>query len=174
MPGSDDSDYEMGKRYRYRLYGDLLDGAIAGLLGGGSIMVLTLLYDALLFKPLVTPNFLAQTLLGREGVAVDGTAQAKLVQIGMFTVLHLAAFVFLGIVLVKIFRITGIRNTLLFGGLYGFTVCTSLFGVSLQLSGAEVSLEPKRLVLLLVNFIAGVVMAGYLQARTPRRKGEQQ
>jgi hypothetical protein len=137
-------------------------------------MVLTLLYDVLLFKPLVTPNFLAQALIGREGLTGDFAAQAKFIQIGMFTVLHLAAFVLLGIVLAKIFRMTGMRKTLLFGGLYGLTACTLLFGASLKLSGAEVSLEPKRLVVLLVNFVAGVVMAGYLQTKTPRQKDEQQ
>ncbi len=171
MSGSDDSGYWAAERYRDRLYGDLRDGAIAGLLGGGSIMVLALLYDALLFTPLATPGFLAQVLIGRVGLAPGVTTDLRLVRIGMFTVLHLAAFVFLGIVLVKFFRITGIRKTLLVGGLYGLIACTSLFGVSLRLSGVEVSLEPKWLAVVLGNFVAGVVMVGYLQTRTPRQGG---
>ena len=170
MAGSHDSGYWAAERYRDRLYSDLRDGAIAGLLGGGSIMVLSLLYDALLFTPLATPDFLAQALIGRAGPAADITAQLRLVRIAMFTVLHLAAFIFLGIVLVKFFRITNIRKTLLHGGLYGLTACTTLFGASLQLSGTKVSVAPEWLAVLLGNFIAGVVMAGYLQTRTPQQE----
>jgi hypothetical protein len=156
--------------YRDRLYGDLRDGAVAGLLAGGAIMVLFLLYDVLLFTPLQTPDFLAQALTGLGPPAADTAAGTKLVRMAMFTVLHLMAFIFLGIVLVEFFRITERPKTLLSGGLYGLTACTTLFSAALHLSGTKVSLEPGWPAVLLGNFIAGVVMAGFLKARTPQQE----
>jgi hypothetical protein len=98
---------------RDRLYGDILDGAIAGLFGGGLIMILILLCDALLFEPLATSNFPALLLIDGEGL----------------------------------------------------TVCTILFGVTLQISSAEVTFESRWLIVPLANFIAGDVIAAYLKIR---------
>lgn len=172
MSSSYDSAYWAAQKYRDQLHVDLRDGAIAGILGGGSIMILFLFHDMLLFKPLSTPNLLAQILIGREGLASDLADRLRFVQIGMFTVLHLSAFLLLGIALAKFFRITKIRKTLLSGGIYGLIACTGLFGVSLRLSGIEVAYEPRWLVVLLLNFVAGAIMAGYLRTRTPKQQDE--
>jgi hypothetical protein len=164
LDSKDSGDWE----YRDRLYRDLCDGVIAGLLGAGSIMILFLVSDALLFRPLATPDFLAQTFLGQESHAADIAGRLRIIRIVMFTVLHLAAFMFLGIVLAEVLRITGFRSTLLRGGLYGATVCSIVFGVSLHLSGTEVSARPGWAAVLLGNFVAGVVMGGYLQLSAQR------
>ena len=136
------------------------------MLGGGSIMILLLGVDSLLFRPLATPTFLADALIGQEGLGLDFTAQLRAVRIVMFTVLHLAVFTVLGIILAKLVRMSEIGKSLLVGGLYGLTVCTLLFGVVLHLSGTElVGVLPWPAVIL-GNFIAGVVMVGYLKVRT--------
>lgn len=172
MPDSNDSSYWAAEKYRDRLVADVRNGAIAGILGGASIMVLAFLFDALIFKPLTTSNFPVQVLIDRAGITPDGAARLRVAQVGVFIVVHLAVFALLGIVLVKFLRIFRIRKTLLLGGFYGLVACTSLFGVSLRLLGADVSFKLKWLVVPLVNFIAGIVMAVYLQAVGPHEEDE--
>jgi len=129
-------------------------------------MILFLAYDALFFRPLATPDFLSEVLLGRGILATDIAARLRLVRIVMFTVLHLAAFTALGIVLANLFRMSGVRKRLLLGGLYGLTACTLLFRAGLHLSGTELLVEPQWPAVMLGNFVAGIVMVGYLKART--------
>lgn len=169
MQRSDDSSYfaaeRAAERYHDRVHGDLRYGAVAGLLGGGSIMILFLVYDALFFEPFATPDFLSELLLGRDALATDIAARLRLVRIAMFTALHLGAFTALGIVLANLFRMSGVRKRLLLGGLYGLTVCTLVFRAGLHLSGTELLAEPQWPAVMLGNFVAGVVMVGYLQGR---------
>jgi hypothetical protein len=129
-------------------------------------MIFFLAYDALSFRPLATPDFLADVVLGEEVLSLDLTVQLRAAGIITFTVLHLAVFAVLGMLLSNLFRITGTRESPLLGGLYGLTVCTVLFGVVLHLSGTELLAEPQWPSVLLGNFVAGVVMAGYLRFQT--------
>lgn len=174
MQRSDDSRYfaaeRAAERYHDRIHNDLRYGAIAGLLGGGLIMIFFLVYDALFFEPFATPDFLSEVLIGREALASDISARLRLVRIAMFTVLHLGAFTALGIVLANLFRLSGVRKRLLLGGLYGLTVCTLVFRGGLHLSGTELLAEPQWPAVMLGNFVAGVVMVGYLHARTSLQK----
>jgi hypothetical protein len=174
MQRSDDSRYfaaeRAAERYHDRVHNDLRFGAVAGLLGGASIMILFFVYDVLFFTPLATPDFLSDLLLGREALAADIAVRLRAVRIAIFTVVHLAAFTALGIVLANLFRISGVRKSLLLGGLYGLSVCTLLFRAGLHLSGTELLTEPEWPAVMLGNFLAGVVMVGYLQARTSLQK----
>ena len=129
-------------------------------------MILLLGVDALFFRPLATPDFLAEALIGHEALALDFTAQLRAVRIVMFTVLHLAVFMGLGIILAKLVRRSEIGKSLLVGGLFGLIVCTILFGVVLHLSGTELVGVPPWPAVALGNLLAGVVMAGYLKVRT--------
>ena len=148
---------------------DLLDGSVAGLLGGGTIVVLFLVFDTLLFTPLATPDFLAQGLLGRADLAAELSARLRIVRIGMFTGLHLFTFTALGIGLAVFFRMSGVRKTLLLGGLYGLTACTLLFRAGLDLSGTELLVTPQWPAVILGNLLAGIVMVFYLRVRTPEQ-----
>jgi hypothetical protein len=142
----------------------LRQGAIAGILGGGAIILLFLAYDALSFGPLATPDRLSGDLLGLESVVTDlGVRLGFLVRIGLFTLLHLGAFIAMGTLLVAFFRYSGVRSKVLFGGLYGVTVCTVAFLAALNASGAELMATPEWPALLFGNFVAGVVMGSYLE-----------
>ena len=165
MRPSDHSSFVEVERHRDRLSKDLRYGAVAGLLGGVSIMILFLGYDALYFEPLATPDFLAEELIGQGAFALDLTHQLRLVRIGIFTVLHLAVFTGLGILLTALFHMTGARESLLLGVLYGLTVCTILFSVVMHLSGTELLADPRWPAEMLGNSIAGVVMVSYLRVR---------
>ena len=152
--------------YGDRLHNDLRHGAIAGLLGGVSIILLFSAYDALFFGPLTTPDRLSQSLLSIEDVAAGiGVRLSFVVRIGLFTVFHLGSFAVLGTVLANLFRMSGVRSRLLLGGLYGLTACTVVFFAGLNLSGTQLLAAPEWPALLLGNFVAGVVMGGYLQVR---------
>jgi len=143
---------------------DLRQGAIAGILGGGAIILLFLAYDALSFGPLATPDRLSGGLLGLDSLVTDiGVRLGFLVAIGLFTLFHLGAFMALGILLLAFLRISGVRSKVLFGGLYGVTVCTVAFLAALNASGAELMATPEWPALLLGNFLAGVVMGSYLE-----------
>ncbi|MFH1763135.1 MAG: hypothetical protein ABIF09_02985 [Gemmatimonadota bacterium] len=148
------------------MHKDLRNGAVAGLLGGASIMILFLGYDAFSFGPLSTPDLLAEAITGQEILVLDFAAPLRVARIMMFTVLHLAVFSGLGIILTNLFRMTGARESLLLGGLYGLTVCTVLFSLVLHLSGTELLAQPQWPAVALGNFVAGVVMVGYLKVRT--------
>jgi hypothetical protein len=160
-PGN--SSYWAEDRHRARRYRDLRNGAVAGLLGGVSIMVFFLGYDALFFGPLATPNFLAGTFIGKD---VSALVQLRGAPIVLFSVLHLAVFVGLGIMLEELLRMMKAGGSLLFGGFYGLTICTTLFWVVLHLSGVELLVEPRWVAVMLGNFLAGAVMGSYLKIRT--------
>jgi len=160
-----DSDDSSEWAYRERLYKNLRHGAVAGLLGGGSIMILVLGSDTLFFRPLATPDLLAKALIGDNALGLDFAVQLRFVRIMMFTVLHLAVFTGLGILLTSLLRVTGARQSLLIGGLYGLSVCTALFLAVLHLSGTGLSAGLHWPTVLLANLVAGVVMMSYLKVR---------
>jgi hypothetical protein len=162
MPGSDDSS---DWAYRERMYQDLRRGAVAGLLGGGSVMLLVLGSDTLFFKPLATPDFLAKALIGDQAPGLDFAVQVRVFRIVLFTALHLAVFTGLGILFTALLHATGARESLLVGGLYGLSACTTVFAAVLHLSGTGLLAGPNWPTVLLANFVAGVVMVSYLKVR---------
>ncbi len=87
----------------------------------------------------------------------------KTVRIAIFTLLHLAAFAFLGVALARLLHFAQLKKAVLGGALYGLTACTLLFGVSLQVSGARMAEVPGWPAILLGNVAAGIVMATYLR-----------
>ncbi len=88
LPSHDSSAWAAG-RYQDRLHRDLRNGAVAGLLGGGSIMILFLAYDAFSFGPLATPDLLAEAITGQKILALDFPAPLRVARIMVFTVPHL-------------------------------------------------------------------------------------
>ena len=153
-----------GAEFHERRNRALRQGAIAGMLGGCAIILLFLAYDALSFGPLATPDRLSENLLGLDSLIGDvGVRLGFLVRIGLFTALHLGAFMALGTLLLAFLRYSRVRSRVLFGGLYGVTVCTVAFLAALKVSGAELMATPEWPALLLGNFVAGVVMGSYLE-----------
>lgn len=162
--GSGDGDRKRG-------LAPLRHGALAGLLAGAWIVVFFLVYDLLLFRPLATPTSLSEALpdvlteplLDREALTAGIDAKLAAVRVFIFSVIHLATFAMLGVVLSMMLHAGTMRQTLLAGGLYGLTACTLLFFGGLQVTGVEPSSEPGWPSVLLGNCVAGVVMMGYLK-----------
>jgi hypothetical protein len=177
MYGYDDSRASWAaERYRARVQDDLRHGAVAGLLGGGAIILFFAAYDALLFSPLATPNLLSQmlpksdglseVLIDPEALLADVGARLSFFRMAIFTALHLGAFTVLGIALVKLLSLDGVVGGLLVGGLYGLVACSLGFLAALHLSGAGLAANPVWPAVLLGNFVAGMVMGGYLELKT--------
>jgi hypothetical protein len=162
MPVSGRSTYGDARRHR-QLLRDYRDGAVAGLLAGTTLIVLFFVYDVLSFAPLATPDFLSGEILGSEDPGAELAPMLRTVRIAIFTLLHLAAFAFLGIGLARLHHFTQLKNAVLAGALYGLTACTLLFGVSLQVSGTQMSAVPGWPAILLGNVAAGIVMGVYLR-----------
>ena len=159
----DRSAYASARKYRELRRKDLRDGALAGLLAGAAVMLLFLAYDLVSFTPLATPEFLSAALFGSGNASPAEEAGSDGGRLALFTVVHLATFVLLGIGLARLFRNTGVRRSLWAGGLYGFLVCTIIFSVSMQITGTEVSDGPGHWSIMAVNLAAGLVMVSYLR-----------
>ena len=150
--------------HRELLLRDYRDGAVAGLLAGTTLIVLFFVYDVLSFAPLATPDFLSGEFLGNEDPGGEYAPMLRTVRMVIFTFLHLAAFAFLGIALARLLHFAQLKKAVLAGALYGLTACTLLFGVSLQVSGTEMSAGgPGWPAVLVVNVAAGIVMVIYLR-----------
>ena len=159
----DQSAYVAEQDYRKLLRKDLRYGVLAGLLAGAAIMILFFFYDVLWFRPLATPDFLSNALLGGGDLSAETLIKLRSTRIVIFSILHLVAFTFLGILFARFFRFTQLRKTLLSGGLYGLIVCTAVFSASMQVTGTQMSAEPGWPALLAGNFGAGIVMVIFLR-----------
>lgn len=138
----------------------LRDGLIAGVLAGLAVAAFFLLVDALQAQPLRTPRFLAGALFGSG-------ADAGLLLMSAFTVVHLAAFAAIGALALLLFRATQLPLNPLTGGVYGVFACTLLFYGSLVTTGTEVLAAPAWPAVLAGNLLGGVVLGTYLHWRGP-------
>ena len=159
----DHSAHVAEQTYRKLLRKDLRDGAIAGILAGGVLLVLFFAYDLVYFRPLATPDFLSSAFFGGGEPGEETIARLRSARIGAFTVLHLVTFTFVGVLLARFFRFTQLRKTFLTGALYGLIVCTAVFSAGLQVTGAEMSVAPPWPPLLGGNFATGLVMVMFLR-----------
>ncbi|MGB5303010.1 MAG: hypothetical protein WBO43_00400 [Gemmatimonadota bacterium] len=163
MSVHDHSAHVAEEAYRKSLRKDFLHGALAGVLAGAAMMILFFAYDMLSFKPLATPDFLSSALLGGGEPNAETAVKLRTARIAGFTTFHLLVFTVLGITLARFLRFTGLKKTLLAGGLYGLIVCTAIFNVSMQVTGTQLAAATGWPALLAGNFAAGIVMVAFLR-----------
>ena len=149
--------------YRKLLHQDLLWGGLAGLLAGGALTVFFFGYDVLWFRPMATPDFLSGALLGGGEPGAETVERLRNLRISIFTMLHMTAFTFLGIIFARFFRFTQLRKTLLAGVLWGLIVCTAVLSAGMQVTGTQMATEPGWPGLLAGNAAAGLVMVLFLR-----------
>lgn len=131
-------------------------GVVAGILGGATVVLFFFGLDLVQGEPFRTPRVLAEFLFnGGAGAAGGGLVVA-------FTALHFAAFAVLGGAAALLCRWVQLPPNMLLGGIYGLFVATLLFYLSLLLTGARVLQAPPWPGVLAGNFLAGLVMGGYL------------
>lgn len=136
-------------------------GAIAGVIGAATLAVWFFIVDALQGAPLQTPAFLASSMAGRSAVETSATL------IGMYTALHVVAFVLVGIGVTWLIARVPIRPHFLLGLVLGFLLFDVLFYAGVVITGVNIVRAIGWPEVLIGNLLAGVAMLGYLQATTP-------
>lgn len=106
----------------------LIDGAVAGLIGGAVIAVWFFIFDAARGEPLKTPEILSSALLHGAGQPALGGAAWTLV--GEYMVAHFIAFAMIGAVAAMLMAAAEKRSEL-FGTLFIFTIGFEVFCIAL-------------------------------------------
>lgn len=137
-------------------------GIVAGLLAGAAVAIFFLVLDVAAGELFRTPSQLAAAVFGTDPAAVGA------VLITLFTGLHLAVFAALGAGAVILFRWAGLPQNVVSGALYGLFVFSLIFYVSLLVTGTGVFPAAWWPAALAGNFVAGLVLGGYLHWAGPR------
>lgn len=106
-------------------------GAIAGVLAATALVLWFFLVDAIAGVPLRTPRFLADVLGGATNVEFDGG-------IAIYTVVHYAVFIVIGIVTAYVADWMDIVPSTILGFVLGFLLFDLLFYGSVAATGVDV------------------------------------
>lgn len=132
-------------------------GALAGVLAAIALAVWFLVVDIAQGQPFRTPSFLARVMLGMDG-------DLGFAGIAVYTVLHFAAFIAVGVVAAWIAeRLDAVPGTLL-GIVLGFLLFDLVFYGSVLFTGVDVVDVLGWPVVLIGNVIAGMVLFATLTA----------
>ncbi|MBT8337704.1 MAG: hypothetical protein KJO11_13935 [Gemmatimonadetes bacterium] len=140
-------------------------GLQAGLVAGGGVALFYLATDVVRLAPLETVAALARAFLGLPTEALppglDIAALATTgIAVGVYSLLHFAAFGALGLLATFVVPATSFWATLGRGGLFGGVAASLLFVGARTVTGSPFAVEPIGVPsLLLVNAAAGVLMA---------------
>lgn len=135
-------------------------GAMAGLLGGLTLAAWFLIVDILRGTPFYTPGFVAGSLAG------FGTVEASFLLLTLYTLLHFALFVLIGVAVAWVLERTDTAPHLLLGLVLGFLLFDLVFYLGVIATGVNVVRELGWPVVLVGNLLAGLVLMGYLAAKS--------
>jgi hypothetical protein len=136
-------------------------GAVAGFLGALTLAVWFLIWDAIQGNPFYTPAFVASSLAGNADV------QATVPLLALYTVLHFALFIALGIFVAWLLERTNTAPHLLLGLVLGFLLFDVVFYAGVVLTGVDVVRTLGWPTVLVGNLLAGLALIGYLDAKSP-------
>lgn len=139
----------------------LVRGAIGGVLAATAVALFFLVADVLRGELLETPAFLASVLLGRDEV------ERGLPLLAVYTVLHYAVFVVVGISLAWVLDRARVPATLFLGLVLGFLLFDIVFYASIGLTGVDVARTLGWPTFLAGNLVAGLVLVLYLGRTGP-------
>lgn len=131
-------------------------GAIGGALAATAIVVFFLIVDAVTGEVLDTPAFLASVLLGSE------SAEAGAGLIALYTLVHYAVFIGIGVATAALLGRIGAPATLLLGLVLGFLLFDVVFYASVVFTGVNVIQAIGWPTFLAGNLLAGLVLMFYL------------
>lgn len=131
-------------------------GAIAGFLAATALAVWFLVVDIVQADPFRTPLFVAGALAGRDGA--DGVLGLLI----MYTALHFAAFVALGIGVNWALERSRTAPYVLLGFVLGFLLFDVVFYAGVIVTGVDVVRELGWPQVLVGNLIAGITLMAYL------------
>lgn len=138
-------------------------GAVAGLLAGIAIAVFFVAEGAIHLHPLRVPVDLASGLLGAPGgggpLGPVGAFAVRAFEVLVYTVIHLLAFVGIGVVAALLPEERTFWTSLFGGVLYGSIMCTGVLYATRWILGVPVALDLLGLGrVLLANAAAGAII----------------
>jgi hypothetical protein len=136
-------------------------GAIAGAVAGTVVVLWFLFIDGIAGELFRTPSFLGQVLLG--GVP----AEVGAVQVVIYSAIHYAVFVVIGMVTAHVFDRMRMVPGLLLGSVLGFLLFDVLFYGSVWLTGVDVVRGLGWPNVLVANLLAGLSLVGTLRLLSP-------
>jgi hypothetical protein len=143
----------------------LIDGAVAGLLGGAVIALWFFIFDAAQGEPLKTPMILSSALLHGAGNRVLNVAAWTLV--AEYTAVHFLAFAIIGVV-AALLMAAAEEHSELFGALFLFTIGFEVFFIALvMLLGPAAQAAVSWWKGMIGNLMATSVMLAYFFWRQP-------
>ncbi|MBI4408306.1 MAG: hypothetical protein HY561_01280 [Gemmatimonadetes bacterium] len=139
----------------------VIRGALAGFLAATALALWFLIIDVLQARALRTPAFLASVLAGLDEVEIGFGL------IAMYTALHYAVFITVGVavawIMSKLERVPG----LLLGVVLGFLLFDVIFYAGIIVTGVDVVKALGWPQVLIGNILAGVVLTGTLYLTSP-------
>jgi hypothetical protein len=138
-------------------------GIIAGFVGASALALWFLVIDGLQGRPFFTPAFLAAAVTGNSQIALTAA------QIGLYTALHYAAFLLVGIVAAWFVRMLETVPGVLLGAILGFLLFDLVFYGSIWLTGVDVVGAFGWPQVLVGNVLAGVALMATLSLLGPER-----
>jgi hypothetical protein len=144
------------------------EGIVAGILGGLTVALWFLVVDMMHGRPFYTPTVLGTTLFSR-GVwpATLDTLPASFDMVAMFTWVHLLAFVVIGVVVAYLIAVAERNPNLGFGIVLLFVILEACFTVAAMIVAEPVLRALTWQAILIANFLAAAVIAGYFWLRHP-------
>jgi hypothetical protein len=143
----------------------VIDGAVAGLIGGAVIAVWFFIFDAARGEPLKTPMILSSALLhgaGRQNLSIAGWTL-----VGGYTIVHFIAFATIGMVAAMLLAAAE-EHSELFGVLFLFTIGFEVFFIALvMLLGPAAQAAVLWWKGMIGNLMATVAMLAYFFWRQP-------
>jgi hypothetical protein len=144
------------------------EGIIAGILGALTVAVWFLVVDMMHGRPFYTPTVLGTALFGR-GVwpATLETMPASFEMVAMFTWVHVLAFVAVGVAAALLIAVAERHPSLGFGIVLLFVILEACFTVAVMIVAEPVLRALTWQAILVANFLAAAVIAGYFWLRHP-------
>jgi hypothetical protein len=144
------------------------EGILAGILGALTVAGWFLVVDMMHGRPLYTPTVLGTALFGR-GVwpATLESLPPSFEMVAMFTWVHLLAFVVIGVVAAHLIAVAERNPSLGFGIVLLFVILEACFTVAAMIVAEPVLRALTWQAILVANFLAAVVIAGYFWLRHP-------
>jgi hypothetical protein len=136
-------------------------GLIAGLLGAAALAAWFLVIDLIRAQPFHTPAFVASSLSGL------GHVQASPGLLAMYTALHFAAFILIGVLVSWTFDRMQQQAHPLLGLVLGFLLFDLVFYLGVVITGVDVVRELGWPEVLAGNLFAGLVLMTYLSWAGP-------
>ncbi|HLV27460.1 MAG TPA: hypothetical protein VKZ41_14225 [Gemmatimonadales bacterium] len=143
------------------------EGTIAGVLGALGVSVWFLIIDTVAGVPLLTPATLGEAFLSLFGAAQE--TDGKALYVGLYTIVHFAAFIALGIVAAAVVRLSEREPSVLAGALILFVAIQVMFyGISAMLANPRLIGALAWYQVGLANLVAAGLMGMYLWRRHPQ------